>query len=136
MQIEASFICDDIRAEQGNKISLMGLYDEKILLPQIPARVAKLCLFQKWSKVPSGADVGFELRGSAIVSPKRVEAKPVKETDQRIPKGTLITANLIVVISPVDFGSEGNLEILTFWEGNPTPNHIHMIQVSLSPVSD
>src|SRR5882762_5583690 len=86
MQLEASFICDDIRSERGNKVSLMGLYDEKILLPQVPARLAKLCLFQRWSKVPYGSAVTFELRGSAIVSPKSLETKLLKQADKTIPK--------------------------------------------------
>lgn len=36
-------VCDDIRREAGNKISLMGIYSGSIIIPQFPARLSKLC---------------------------------------------------------------------------------------------
>jgi hypothetical protein len=38
-------ICDDIRHEAGNKISIMGLYSEKVLVQAFPAVLPKLCAF-------------------------------------------------------------------------------------------
>lgn len=37
--------CDDIRHEKGEKVSLMGCYQSELLLPQVPAVLAKLCAF-------------------------------------------------------------------------------------------
>src|ERR1700743_2371862 len=35
--------CDDIRAEVGNKTSLMGIYGGDMMVPSFPAIVPKLC---------------------------------------------------------------------------------------------
>lgn len=36
-------ICDDIRQEIGNKMSYMGIYKSKIIIPQEPFTFPKLC---------------------------------------------------------------------------------------------
>src|SRR6266851_1761732 len=129
VQLQASFICDDIRSEVGHKVSLMGIYDEKFLLVQLPVRIAKLCLFQRWSQVPRGARVAVEVRGTAMVTPVRLEPQEIEDSDEstHVDKPKLVIAK--VHICPIDLSSEGNLEFLTYWEGNATPQHTHIIQV-------
>lgn len=39
-----TILCDDIRSEEGNKFSLMGVYSRTINLPTFPALLSKLCL--------------------------------------------------------------------------------------------
>ena len=131
MELEASFICDDIRSEVGHKVSLMGIYDEKILLVQLPARIAKLCLFQRWSQVPRGAKVAVEVRGTAMVTPVRLEPQEIEDSDEStsIDKPKLAIAKVQIAFCPIDLSSEGNLEFLTYWEGSATPQHTHFIQV-------
>lgn len=36
-------VCDDVRKEEGNKLSYMGIYGSSILLPAFPFTLAKLC---------------------------------------------------------------------------------------------
>jgi hypothetical protein len=131
MRLEASFICDDIRSEIGRKVSLMGIYDEKILLPSFPARLAKVCLFQRWSEIPRGAKVFIELQGTAMVTPARTEPRAIKADDEILEAAmpALVTARLVVALTPVDIAAEGNLEFLTYWEGSSTPQHTHVLQV-------
>jgi len=131
VQLEASFICDDIRSEVGRKVSLMGIYDEKILLVQLPARIARLCLFQRWSQVPRGAKVAVEVRGTAMVTPVRLEPQEIEDSHESTPvdKPKLVIAKVHIALCPIDLSSEGNLEFLTYWEGNATPQHTHIIQV-------
>jgi hypothetical protein len=38
-----TIFCDDIRAEVGNKLSLMGCYDSVMLVSQFPITLPKLC---------------------------------------------------------------------------------------------
>lgn len=40
----SGFFCDDIRQEAGGKLSFMGVYAQKMLLPKFPARLMKLCV--------------------------------------------------------------------------------------------
>ena len=127
MRIEASFICDDIRLEQGNKFSLMGIYDLGLLLPQIPASVPKLCLFQKWIDVPRNATLSVELRGTALPGP--VPLEPVRT--QGAPGGEdPAPANILVSFAMVNIVAEGELEFLTYWEGDSTPAHTHRVRIS------
>ncbi len=37
-------ICDDIREEKSNKIILIGLYSNKIIIDSLPGLIPKLCL--------------------------------------------------------------------------------------------
>lgn len=37
--------CDDIRMELGNKLSLMGIYDADLFVPEVPITIPKLCIF-------------------------------------------------------------------------------------------
>jgi hypothetical protein len=137
MQLVASFICDDIRSEEGNKVSLMGLYDESMLLPQIPAKIPKLCLFQRWSEVPVGAKVNIEVRGAPLTKQVRVEAKAEKTDDgttrdEKVPQPTHTRANLQFLLASVDITAEGTLEFLVSWEGSAAPDHVHRIHVSVA----
>lgn len=41
--LHATF-CDDIRREEGNKVSLMGIYGNYMYFPEFPAKLQKLCI--------------------------------------------------------------------------------------------
>lgn len=36
-------LCDDVRREEGHKLSYLGIYSESLLLNDFPARLPKLC---------------------------------------------------------------------------------------------
>jgi hypothetical protein len=132
MKLEASFVCDDIRSETGRKISLMGLYDEKLLLVQLPAKISKLCLFQRWSQVRTGTKVEIELRGSAIVTPVRTGPKETRDPlapSIHAETVNFVKANLLVGFEGINIAAEGSLEFLTFWDGSSSPQHTHIVQV-------
>lgn len=40
-----AIFCDDIRHEMGNKISLMGCYQEELMIPATPFVLPKLCVY-------------------------------------------------------------------------------------------
>lgn len=40
-----SILCDDIREEKGNKLSLMGMYGGDVIVNDFPSILPKLCLF-------------------------------------------------------------------------------------------
>ena len=44
-------VCDDIRLEQGNKHSLMGIYGTQVFVPEMPVVLPKLC-FQVQVRTP------------------------------------------------------------------------------------
>jgi hypothetical protein len=40
-------VCDDVRQEVGNKMSMMGVYENSIILDAFPALVPRLCFVMK-----------------------------------------------------------------------------------------
>lgn len=65
MKLTDVFFCDDIRFETKNKLSLMGLYHDRMVYPKnvqwpIPARVATLLRFKLENE--SSAPKHFELK--------------------------------------------------------------------------
>ena len=42
-----TLLCDDVRLEMGNKMSLMGLF-QNVLLPQFPATILKFAILNHW----------------------------------------------------------------------------------------
>jgi hypothetical protein len=45
--LKYTLICDDVRLEMGNKMSLMGLF-QNVFLPQFPATVVKFAILNHW----------------------------------------------------------------------------------------
>ena len=39
----STILCDDVRKEEGNKLSYMGIYGSSIVFPSLPWTVPKLC---------------------------------------------------------------------------------------------
>lgn len=52
-----TIVCDDVRHEMGNKLSMMGVYENSIILESFPAVVPRLCFVMK---ARSPADRPFE----------------------------------------------------------------------------
>ena len=46
-QLVYSIVCDDVRIEMGNKLSLMGLF-ENIFLPAFPSALLKFAVVNHW----------------------------------------------------------------------------------------
>jgi len=48
-----AIFCDDIRREEGNKLSYMGVYGGNLLVPSFPQVLPKLCIAIKMTTSPS-----------------------------------------------------------------------------------
>jgi hypothetical protein len=71
----SSLICDDIRFEQGNKVSLMGVYTDGILVSGLPFIFPRLCLFQLLDDCQHVRKIKVALRGPKLnVPPVEFEA--------------------------------------------------------------
>lgn len=66
--LKYSIICDDIRREIGNKISLMGIYNENITIPTVPFMFPKLSFHLVFDKFEQGGNVTIK-----ILSPENEE---------------------------------------------------------------
>jgi hypothetical protein len=129
MRHEVTFISDDIRFEVGRKVSLLGLYDQAILFKSLPARLLKLCFYQRWLDVSNLSKVLLEIRGEPLGNTVlRVNGIPSESE----PKG-VHPARITLVIGPIDIMREGRLEFLTYFNEESSPSHTHQVQIGVDP---
>lgn len=113
-------VCDDVRQEVGKKMSLMGIYDESMLLPQFPITLPKLCFvlraitdtsnpFRKLSfSVLRDDDVLVE----STIEQESLEASFAAINNQPLPpsdKGHIQTFVLIAQVAPLALPKECTL---------------------------
>lgn len=119
-------ICDDIRFETGNKVSLMGLYDQAVVVKKLPARLSKLCFFQTWADSPGVTSVAVELRGEPVGAVFRIEGRVLREEEK-----TKTRLRLMLTFSPVELRAEGEVEFVTYCNESSKPEWTHRITVRL-----
>jgi len=84
-------LCEDIRKEIGNRVSLIGILDDDIVLPAIPHIFPKLCLFAMLKDVnnkilPTNLDIQIVSPGTEPVklgigfAPPKQKGKPKNAT--------------------------------------------------------
>lgn len=114
-------VCDDVRDEVGNKVSLMGVYAENITVPALPAMVRQICFVamlkgikkaithvEATMTVPGGEPAMFKLPA------------PPNQLN-------LTSFNIVVAISPIRIKEEGDLT----WEIVLNKNEKMKIQHSM-----
>jgi hypothetical protein len=131
MQHEVTIICDDIRTETGHKFSLMGLYDEVIIVESVPARIAKLCMYQKWTEVPELLSFSVEIKGSALGG-KIVTMEPRPDVKDYDPART--KAQIMVALVPFDLITEGEVQFVTYLGDKSQPIYSHKLEVRVGNV--
>jgi hypothetical protein len=118
-----TLVCDDVRLEVGNKLSLMGIYYEEIRFSSIPARLPKLCIFQRWIEVPLLKRVVVELSGSCLDVSIRAVGEPSEDPGQKT------AAQLFLPFYSVLIVREGTLGFSTYFNDEPEVRHRHEINV-------
>lgn len=58
-----AIICDDIRQEVGNKISLIGIYPKDIFVTKLPFTLPKLCFAINYDYIKGGDTFSIDLSG-------------------------------------------------------------------------
>jgi hypothetical protein len=56
-----TIICEDIRPEVGNKVTLAGVFGEEMLLQYIPVALPSLAIMQRWRATNAEVDQGLGL---------------------------------------------------------------------------
>jgi hypothetical protein len=130
MRHEVTIIGDDIRVEVGNKITLVGIYDEAILFRELPARLLKLAFYQRWLEMSADLKkVLVVLAGPAIGElVLRAEARP----ESRPPAG-LHQIRIMLTFGPLDFLREGEIEFVTYFNDEQDVHHRRKLTVGIDP---
>lgn len=114
----ASVFCDDIRHEEGGKISLIGVYTADMLVSQLPITLPKLCI---WTNVMTVGAAPFEKLTIRLVQEGRdapllesgdvaAEAAAWKEASR---KGVeMFTIGVEFVISPFQIDTATHLQVV------------------------
>jgi hypothetical protein len=129
MQHVLTIICDDIRLELGRKISLMGIYDEAIVFKRVPARIAKLCMFQRWDGWNQPEKVRIQIRGTALSG--IFSAEGGREKDHFNPD--IKRARVMIAFAPFDVVDVGDVEFLTYFGDIEQPAYSHRIEIRVDP---
>ena len=114
-------VCDDVRAEQSGKVTLVGLYGRSIRTGRIPAALPKLCFLAEFELLTQ--PMVLSLR---VISPSgmvMLEAKNIKmvHADQHvsIPKEYRYS-QLIFQIAPMPLQEEGVYRVDFAFVDGPT----------------
>ncbi len=130
MQQLYTIICDDIRFEQNNKISLIGVYSDVILVPKLPYTFPKICIAQEWEGATVKKQVRLALKGPklnlpTVIGSLKEDRKP--DTDHvKIP----------VCIGPVTFEQEGEYSFQTYFDDEQEPAFVKKFHLRLMASSE
>jgi hypothetical protein len=128
-QIVYSVICDDVRLEIGNKLSLMGIF-ENLFFPSFPAVLLKIAVANHWIGV---GDFQTQVR---IVAPDGVEIAASAPSGFRIEAQGY--ADNISFFTNVAFGRAGRFTVQTYLNGQVVAEKhlfVHLIQQAPATVN-
>lgn len=128
----STIICDDVRRELSNKVSLLGVYNEDIVFDQLPATIEKLYIFQRWNNVPDDANFIFRIN----IGKRELPELKIGKKYGNLEPGPEPTPrwNIILGIGNLLFDNEGDLIIKTFLgEKSKKPIHREKLSIKLRP---
>lgn len=110
-----TILCDDIRQEIGNKVSLMGIYSKELIVPNIPFTLPKICLML------IARDVQNEIR-DLRVEVTLPQSKPMEFNVPAPPKQIIPQDIQIgITVAPLNIISEGDAKIEVFQKSDAIP---------------
>lgn len=118
-----SIICDDIRIEQGNKLSLIGTYTDGILVPRIPFTFPKLCLAQQFEDAKGVQKLRIHLVGPKL----NIKAEAPSQDPSKS------KARISVVLTTITVEEEGDYRFETYFDGESTPLAVKKFFIKINP---
>ena len=107
-QLAYSILCDDVRLEMGNKLSLMGIF-ENVFLPSFPAMILRFATVNHWI---GAGDYQTQVR---VVSPEGRDVAQSAVSNFRIePEGY---ADNVTFFANVSLERAGRYSVQTFIDG-------------------
>ena len=122
---EFTLLCDDIRQEVDNKISIMGLYDHHVIATQVPITLAKICFYSRFTNMQGTYQFSF-----SIIAPDGECKDIVNSSDVEIPEG-ISEGTFHVTASPFDITTEGIYKaVIGFTKSNDRFEYIYQFAVA------
>lgn len=112
-----TIVCDDIRQELGNKMSIMGVYGPALVVPGFPVLMPRLCFVMK---ARTSRDRPFERlnflvsRDDEVIVQAELDSEQLAEMAKRVPASLpgeespdpaegAITVSMVMMTSPMAF---------------------------------
>lgn len=128
-QLVYTIVCDDVRLEAGNKLSLMGIF-ENLVLTSFPAMLLKLAVVNHWVGV---GDFETQVR---VVSPDGQEVAVAAPSTFHIESQG--HADNVTFFANVAFERAGAFKIQTLLDGRAVSEkviYVHLVQPAPSTVN-
>ncbi len=113
-----TILCDDVRQEVGNKVSLMGIYSKDILVNKVPVILPHLCL----AIFIEGLQTPFS---KVRVTVKTPEAEPINITSQPPSKLKGDNFNIVIGMAPFRIKGTGQAKFELHFDDAKKPNVVH-----------
>ena len=117
-----SLVCDDVRLEVGNKLSLMGVF-QNVFLPGFPSTVVKFAVVNHWE-----GEGDFETRVRVLDPLRRETVISTPGSFSIAPQGH---ADNITIFTNVTFSQAGPHTIQVYLSGevvSESPLFVHQVQ--------
>jgi hypothetical protein len=122
-------MCELIRAEQHNKLSLLGLYARVIFVPTIPATFQSLSFLQRWEPTPdeqSGTQFMFSVRLTGPGGFDRVVLPPNRIA---IPPPPLPIIQMALTMYGLEFTQQGEYQLATSINETVQSRHTFLVAI-------
>ena len=107
-----------IRHEANNKMSVLGVFGNAILVPKIPSQLSSLAIMQRWGPTPEEQEgtrftFALEIRGPDLA--------PIRLPDQTVemPLGPRPLVNMVLQIQGFPIAQQGDYQVVTYIDGQP-----------------
>jgi len=110
LKLHYTILCEDVRLEVNNKLSLMGLF-YAIQVPQLPVTLLKLVILNHWS------GEGQYLSEVRILTPDRAQPVAVSQPSAfQVPADGF--ADNVTIFANINFSAAGNYVVQTLVNSN------------------
>jgi hypothetical protein len=134
-----TLLCEMIRAEQNNKLSIMGLFGKGIFLQEIPAMMPSFAVLQRWEPTeaePAGTRLNFSLR---LIAPDGTQLFALPPGEVAVPQPPDPMIQIGFQSQGLLIAARGNYEVVTlidhverhryrFFIDIPTPEQRRQLQ--------
>jgi hypothetical protein len=106
-------ICDDVRSEQGNKITLVGYYGQSMNLGVLPAALPKLCFFSQFDSLEGATAFSARILGPSGQVLLEMSNSPVARPPATLEMIPIAFRHRILVfqIAPMVFNEQGEYRV-------------------------
>lgn len=121
-----TIICENIRQEANNKVSLLGVFGDEVLVPHFPHQFPSLAVFQRWTLSDE------EYRRGAVTF--RIELRPPQGDSIVLPDNatplnpaSAHSVNIAIQLGGLPVTNKGTFSVVTFFDNHEA--HVHRFTI-------